>query len=449
MTIEPGPAVAELRLVARIGELVVVRPQGVEQQGQAVAARGGLVLRHVDRVGLQPASKLADALGGVAAGDRVVGPLLRLEVAGEDPVHGPASRHAPGLAAAEVSPAAGQLAEVDPGVKRQEVARGERCRLGLVAPPGRVGDRLGPATAGKVRPGLVVAEGDVEEGGWVRQALGAAWSCCVGRGPGDQVRIRRRVPEPDPGGQADLLPTGIPGAMRDEDLDLAPALGDRDARRGAHPLPIGGALERRGLPVDGEEELCRGAGVGAERERRGLFRVADGDRRRDERGGLEGVQRDPERGRAAKRLDAELEQVGGVVGVPGPGGIRVGPVRRREAVPAGPRVAGIARGAPGAVIVVDEVLVEELAAPVGAGARDEDRLRVPDAAIRELGRRRGLAVEHRRPRPRRRTAVQGGRGLRNGRQRRRREDDRDRHAHPDHARSLAAERRRRDRLRHT
>src|SRR4029078_757767 len=80
---------AELRLVAGVRELVVVRAKRVEKEGEAVSTGGPWLGGHVDRVWLEPASEFALAVGGLPAGGVVARALLALEVARQDPVHGP------------------------------------------------------------------------------------------------------------------------------------------------------------------------------------------------------------------------------------------------------------------------------------------------------------------------------------------------------------------------
>src|SRR5207247_2987578 len=108
---------------------------------------------------------------------------------------------------------------------------------------------------------------------------------------------------------------------------------------------------------------------------------------------LQRVGREPERGRVGERLHTQLDHVGRVVRVRWIGRIRVGAVRLREQVPAAlgiRRVRRLGRS----VIVVEEVLVEELAAAVGARPGDEDGRGGPDADVLELRRDRGRPVEH-------------------------------------------------------
>jgi len=126
-------------------------------------------------------------------------------------------------------------------------------------------------------------------------------------------------------------------------------------------------------------------------------------------GVLERVKGDAEGGRVRERLGAKLDQVGGVVGVAGPGRIRVRAVGLGEQVALArrPRIGRIGQLAR-AVVVVQVVLVEELARPVCGRARDEDRRCLPRSCVRELGRRGGRLVQDGRPGLRSRSGVQRG-----------------------------------------
>ena len=118
---------------------------------------------------------------------------------------------------------------------------------------------------------------------------------------------------------------------------------------------------------------------------------------------------------SASGFDAQLDEVGGVVRVGRVGRIRVGAVRLRERVAGGARVGRVGRLVR-AVVVVEEVLVEVLAAAVRRRAGDEDRRRVPDAGVgqlRRVGRRR---VEDGRPGPRAGAGVERGRERGRGKQ---------------------------------
>ena len=125
-------------------------------------------------------------------------------------------------------------------------------------------------------------------------------------------------------------------------------------------------------------------------------------------GVLEGVERDPERCRVGERLDPQLHEVGGVARVLRVRRVDVGPGRPRE------RVAGEAGVVPEGValrpaVVVQEVLVEEFAIAVGAGARDQDRRRLPRAGVLQLRRVGERLVEDVRAGPLPRALVQGRR----------------------------------------
>src|SRR4051794_31623053 len=125
--------------------------------------------------------------------------------------------------------------------------------------------------------------------------------------------------------------------------------------------------------------------AGAVRVADRLRGVADRDRRGYKRGVLHRVVGNAEGGGTGEGLDPQLDQVGCVLGVARVGGVGVGAVWPREDVARRAGVLRIAGAAGGTVVVVEEVLVEELAAPVGSGAGDEDRGGVPKAAVRELG----------------------------------------------------------------
>jgi hypothetical protein len=130
---------------------------------------------------------------------------------------------------------------------------------------------------------------------------------------------------------------------------------------------------------------------------RGARRPADRDRGRDEVRVLERVQGDPEGGRIGQRLDPQLDEVGGIVGVDRVGRVGVGAVGRREQIAVAEVAARVAARIGrvsellGPVVVVEEVLVEKLAAAVRARAGDQDRRRFPDAGVlqlRRIGKRR-------------------------------------------------------------
>src|SRR4029079_10854583 len=93
---------------------------------------------------------------------------------------------------------------------------------------------------------------------------------------------RTHIPKADAGGEANRTPPGIPGPVRDEHLDLAPAPRDRDTRRRSDQLAVGGLPPVGVMAVDGQEEPRRGGRVGAVWKRTWLLRAADRDRRRHE-----------------------------------------------------------------------------------------------------------------------------------------------------------------------
>ena len=413
----PAAAVAELRLVAAARELVVVGAERVQQQLQPVATAGRRLLRHVERVRLQAPEQLARAALRGPALLVEVDALLGLEATGEDPVEHAGARHA-----ALVRGPVGELAEVHVGVERGEVARLQRAALALVAPPGRARGRAGRVA--HLRQRLVGAEGGVEERGRPRPAAAG-----LRRGPrralGHEVRARGGVPEPDARGQAHGAAARVPGRVRDADLDLAALAVHAHRRRAAGHGLLGDGVEQVGArAVDGEEHRGRRGRVRAVRERQRRRRAADRDRRGDLLGVVHRVQRQPEGGRVRERLHAQLDEVGRVAGVDRVARVGVGAVGAREGVVAGAVVAGVARR-PRAVVVVEEVLVEELARAVGGGARDEDRVGSPDARVGELGRGGRAGVEDVRAGARARPAVERGLvGARDARSRHHRHHDR-------------------------
>src|SRR5207248_1920754 len=93
-----------------------------------------------------------------------------------------------------------------------------------------------------------------------------------------------------------------------------------------------------------------------------------------------------ESGRRRQRLDAQLDEVGCVFVVAGAARIVIGAGGSREQVATGGVAAGRVHRVRwvghelGAVIVIHIALIDELALPVGAGSRDEDRRSVPDRA---------------------------------------------------------------------
>src|SRR5439155_13915908 len=112
------------------------------------------------------------------------------------------------------------------------------------------------------------------------------------------------------------------------------------------------------VTVGGHEHLAGHDGVGAVGHGEGLAVFpAEGHRGRHQVGVGHRVVGDPHGGGVGQGLEAHLDDVGGVVPVPGVGRVRV-VVAVGVVVPA---VGGAA-----AVVVPQAVLVEELARPVGA-----------------------------------------------------------------------------------
>ena len=68
---------------------------------------------------------------------------------------------------------------------------------------------------------------------------------------------------------------------------------------------------------------------------------AERDREGHDAGVLQRVERDAEGRRIGERLDPQLDEIGGVVGIAGVGRIRVGPVGLGEQVAGRPRVVGV------------------------------------------------------------------------------------------------------------
>src|SRR5919199_153634 len=199
--------------------------------------------------------------------------------------------------------------------------------------------------------------------GWVESAR-----------PGQEVASARPVPEADPGGEPHAATPGVPLPVGDAERDLAPAEVDADPRgapadQPAAPRPHHLGPKSRSPGAHGQEQARGGAHVLAVRKFVEMApAAADRDRERDQRRMLQGVHGDPQQRRAAERLRGELDKVSRVARVAPIGRIGVRAVRLREEVPAGARVGGVGRQ-PSAVVVVDEVLVEELAAPEGRRPR--------------------------------------------------------------------------------
>ena len=206
--------------------------------------------------------------------------------------------------------------------------------------------------------GSLEAEGGVEEGGrdWRAQRRhrgGWRWrrrrARDTGLPPCSRARRRRRgEPVRPPGSQARWeTSTWIWRRRPSIDTCGAGLIVCESLARTSSRLPA----------VDGEEERRRRAHVGAVGEGAGLGGAADRDRRGDRSRVLERVEGDPEGGGVGERLDPELDQVGGVVGVGRVGRVGVGAVGEREGVVPGARIARVAttrrgrrgrrRGSPG------------------------------------------------------------------------------------------------------
>ena len=386
--------------------LVVVGRERVQEERHPIAARRSRLRGHVDGVRLEDALVLTRAARATVrrrreATDGEISALRDLEVAHQEAVNGAGLRHAAGLVGHVVADSGGELREVDVGVERAQVARGERRTLVLVAPPGRAGG--GARRVAGIGHRLVVAEGDVEESGRADRRPRAAGVGRIRRGLGQQVTAVRLVPQAHASGQANHPAGRIPSGVRHAHLDLPPGGVDRDeGSRAADRKPRDGVdkVPHHAGPngVNGEEQVgrCEDVRPGGEapQQARG---AADGDRAGDQRRVLQRVQRHPERGRVGQRLHAELDEVGRVVRVRRIRGIGVRAVRLREQVPAGARIRRV-RYLGRAVVVVQEVLVEKLPAAVGAGPGDEDRRGGPDAHVLELRGDGGGRVQDVRPR---------------------------------------------------
>ena len=129
--------VGELELVARPHVLVVVGGRGVKLKRQPKALGRGARGRDIDLIRLEVADEHAVA-GGREAPARVgeVDSLPPGEVAGEDAVDRAGTGNPGG-----VGDTPQELAEVDVGVERADVAGGQRLGLGALAPEAR-GDLL-------------------------------------------------------------------------------------------------------------------------------------------------------------------------------------------------------------------------------------------------------------------------------------------------------------------
>ena len=125
----------------------------------------------------------------------------------------------------------------------------------------------------------------------------------------------------------------------------------------------------------------------------GGVRVADGDGEGHPFGVLQGVEGDAQRRGVGQWPQAELDEVGRVVGEDRIGGIAEAPGLGREQIGLRRlRIVGVCR-AGRAVVVVEPVLVQEFAAAIGAGAGDEDGQRLPDARVLQLRRAGRRQVE--------------------------------------------------------
>ncbi len=218
-----------------------------------------------------------------------------------------------------------QLAEVDVGEERADVAPGQGGALQPVAPPRGRRDHGGALRRGLER--LVAPERDVEERCRRRGRARAAGVRGIGAQLRKQIAVVRAVPQAHAGGQARGPAPRVPLPVGHPHLDLAPGGVERDGRRGARDgQPAGGVdqirFKSRSGGVDREEQVGRRLNVGAVGEG---VRLAGGaaqrDRERHQAGVLQCVQRDAEGRRVGEWLDAQLDEVGGVVRVAGVGRI--------------------------------------------------------------------------------------------------------------------------------
>ena len=304
-------AVAELRLVPRAEELVVVRRERVQEERHAVTARRPRCTRHVDRVRLELALILARTVRTAArrrreAAHREVGAGGELDRAHEDAIERAGLRDAAGEVWHVVVDRCREFPEVDVGVERADVAGRERRPLVLVAPPCR---RLrGTRRVGRVGHRLCVAERDVEERGG-RDRGRAARMRRVGDGLRYEVASLRAVPQTDAGRESHDAGR-IPRRMRHPHLDLPPHRIDCDRWRGTRRGRAGRGVDEirhgaAGARVHGEKEIGGRTDVRAGREVvQHAVGAAERDREGDERRIVERVQRRAKRGRVGERLHA-------------------------------------------------------------------------------------------------------------------------------------------------
>ncbi len=387
----PGATVAQLLGLVAAQELVVVGRQAVHAHHEPEALRGQRLGGHVQGVRLELPQVAPGALARHAgqALDAVVDALAEVLAAGEDAIDVPGLGHCRIVVGSR-----GELGEVHLGAERTHVAGGEHVALAALTPPRAVllhqraalGDRVRNPRRVDLRHRLVGPEGHVEQrrasrgrparlgrrGGWARREVAAGGG----------------VPQPHSRRHSHHRASRVPGGVRHAHVDLAAGRVDRGRGRGCELRAGGGVGEHRGGAVHGEEELRRRRDARAIRPRLRHRRVAERDRERDAVGRLQRVERHAERGLARQRLDAKLHEIGRVVREDRIG--RIGQrsvLGREELLDLAERVVGVV-GPRRTVVVIEVVLVEELALAVRLRARHEDRRRLPRRSVLQLRRAR-------------------------------------------------------------
>ena len=305
MTIEPGAALAELRLVARAEVLVVVRRQRVQQQRQAVAAPRRRLLRDVDRVRLEPALVLARAVGRATSGSaaRSRRPARARSWLPVDPVHRAGLRHACGCRAR----GARSLLKLTFAKNARDVAGRERVALRAVAPPRGVDDRVRAL-------GRASGSGSSARNATLKNAAGRRASrrrrACVALARGSAAAgTRPPAASHRPTPAASRTVCAAAGSRRVCGTRTSIWRRRRSTRTGGRlrlasssPARVSSPTSRLAVGVHGQEAARRAPG----RSRRTgsrcelALRAADRDRERDERRVLQRVERHAERGRAAR-----------------------------------------------------------------------------------------------------------------------------------------------------
>ena len=287
----------------------------------------------------------------------------------------------------------------------------QRGALRAVAPPApgrRRGARVADVGQRLVATRKATLKNAVGAGGRAGAARAASR---VARAPRREVAARGRVPQPDAGGEPDRRRARVPRRVRDARPSIWRRVevdADASARRRAGCAGGARRAGRRSSPWT-VRKSC--AGARRVRRRAGTARgAARGRRSRSSRATRAGscsvlsVSRNG--GRVGERLDAQLDEVGGVVAVGRVGRVGVGAVRLRERVAARARVARVARSA---------ARRGRRRGSPGRGTRRRGRRsrprrgsawRATRRGVGELRRARGLRVEDVGAGPRRRPAVQ-------------------------------------------